>query len=67
MPQQEPPPRAARTESKSRSDGEPSPRAAVRRIASRDLLRGAAEIIVEHEGDQYRPRHTSKGRLILTK
>lgn len=65
MPRQEPPPRVARTESTNRSDGEP--RAAVRRIASRDLLRGAAEIIVEHEGDQYRLRHTSKGRLILTK
>ena len=67
MQRQEPPPRATRTESTNRSDGEPSPRAAVRRIASRDLLRGAAEIIVEHEGEQYRLRHTSKGRSILTK
>ena len=64
MPRQEPPPRA---ESTNASDGEPSPRTTVRRIASRDLLRGAAEIIVEHEGEQYRLRHTSKGRLILTK
>ena len=68
MPRRDPSPPEARTEfSSDASDGEPSPRDTVRRIASRDLLRGADEVIVEHEGDQYRLRHTSKGRLILTK
>ena len=67
MPRRDPSPPAARTESSDASDGEPSPRDTVRRVASSDLLRGADEVIVEHEGDQYRLRHTSKGRLILTK
>lgn len=67
MPRRDPSPRAVRTESSDASDGEPSPRNTVRRVASHDLLKGADEVIVEHEGDQYRLRHTSKGRLILTK
>ncbi len=42
-------------------------RGAIHCIASRDLLDGADEVIVEHNGEHYRLRHTSRGRLILTK
>ncbi|WP_370661573.1 hemin uptake protein HemP [Pelagibius sp. 7325] len=34
---------------------------------SRDLLADAQEVIIVHEGDEYRLRCTSKGKLILTK
>jgi hemin uptake protein HemP len=34
---------------------------------SRDLLGEAQEVIIEHDGDLYRLRCTSKGKLILTK
>lgn len=37
------------------------------RLHSRDLLAGAREVVIEHEGDLYRLRCTSKGKLILTK
>jgi hemin uptake protein HemP len=40
---------------------------AVRRIHSRELLGGAAEIEIEHAGQIYRLRRTSLGKLILTK
>lgn len=39
----------------------------LRRIATRDLLGADREIILEHEGAEYRLRVTSNGRLILTK
>jgi len=38
-----------------------------RRIGSSALFQGAAEIIVTHNGEDYRLRCTSKGKLILTK
>ncbi|MFC7335100.1 hemin uptake protein HemP [Rhodocista pekingensis] len=37
------------------------------RIDSRDLLRGGREIVIVHEGEEYRLRRTSQGKLILTK
>ena len=37
------------------------------RITSEALFGGAREILIEHEGEVYRLRHTSKGKLILTK
>ena len=37
------------------------------KIRSVDILAGAREVLIEHEGDEYRLRHTSKGKLILTK
>lgn len=43
------------------------PKAAPRRLHSRELLADAQEVIIEHEGDDYRLRCTSKGKLILTK
>ena len=42
-------------------------RAAPRRLSSRDLLAEAQEVIIVHEGEEYRLRCTSKGKLILTK
>ena len=38
-----------------------------RSFRSSDIFADAQEIIIEHEGDQYRLRRTSKGKLILTK
>lgn len=39
----------------------------VRRIPVLDLFEGSNELILIHNGDDYRLRITSKGRLILTK
>lgn len=47
--------------------GGPLPSARARRIDSKDLLGGAREIVIDHEGEHYRLRFTSKGKLILTK
>jgi hemin uptake protein HemP len=41
--------------------------APVRRIAVRDLLGGGREAVLLHDGDEYRLRLTSNGKLILTK
>ena len=38
-----------------------------RTLKSADLLGNAQEVIIEHDGDHYRLRCTSKGKLILTK
>ena len=37
------------------------------RFDSRSLLQTAREIIIEHDGTDYRLRLTSNGKLILTK
>lgn len=37
------------------------------RMHSKDLLRTAQEIVIEHAGDEYRLRLTRLGKLILTK
>lgn len=42
-------------------------KAAPRRLLSRDLLGDSREVVIEHDGDLYRLRCTSKGKLILTK
>ena len=39
----------------------------VRKFISEDLLRGEKEIIIEHNNQEYRLRHTKFGKLILTK
>jgi len=36
------------------------------RTTSKELLGGAAEIIIEHQGRDYRLRLTQNGKLILT-
>ena len=38
-----------------------------RLIRSSDLLHGKREVLIEHAGELYSLRHTSKGKLILTK
>ena len=37
-----------------------------RRITSKDLFSGVREVIIEHDGRQYRLRITQNGKLILT-
>ena len=39
----------------------------VKRIAVSDLLNGGREAVLLHDGDEYRLRLTSNGKLILTK
>ena len=38
-----------------------------RRFSSDELLGGQRELVIEHSGEEYRLRITSKGKLILTK
>jgi hemin uptake protein HemP len=40
--------------------------AAPRRICSEDILRGASEIVIDHNGRLYKLRITQNGKLILT-
>jgi hemin uptake protein HemP len=42
------------------------PQAKPARIASRDLLQGRSELIIEHQNREYRLRLTQSGKLILT-
>ncbi len=37
------------------------------RITSDELFSGGKELVIDHAGEEYRLRLTSKGRLILTK
>lgn len=37
------------------------------RIQVADLTKGAREVVLVHEGQEYRLRVTAKGKLILTK
>lgn len=48
---------------------EPAPPEAAprRRIASTELFAGAREVLIDHAGETYTLRHTSLGKLILTK
>ena len=47
----------------SQSGGVPS----IRRLSSEELLLGQRELVIKHNGEEYRLRITSKGKLILTK
>ena len=38
-----------------------------KRINSAELFAGAREVLIDHSGETYRLRHTSQGKLILTK
>ena len=38
-----------------------------RSVVSAELFAGAKEVVIEHEGERYRLRCTSRGKLILTK
>jgi hemin uptake protein HemP len=42
-------------------------RLALPRLILADLLKGGREAIIEHDGQDYRLRLTSNGKLILTK
>ena len=39
----------------------------LRRTSSEALLEGSGKLVIEHEGEEYLLRVTSKGKLILTK
>ena len=41
--------------------------AEARTLSSDELLSGAKEVVIDHQGERYRLRCTSKGKLILTK
>ena len=47
-------------------DMRPASRSAVRRITSAELLGEHGELIIEHDGREYRLRLTQNGKLILT-
>ena len=36
------------------------------RVSSKDLMRNQSELIIEHDGREYRLRITHSGKLILT-
>ena len=40
--------------------------APIKRVRSPDLFAGGAEVLIEHEGREYRLRVTRNGKLILT-
>lgn len=44
-----------------------SAEAHLRRVTSAELIGGARELRIDHAGEEYRLRITSKGKLILTK
>jgi hemin uptake protein HemP len=46
---------------------EPSERGGLRRIESRVLFGGDREVLIVHEGQEYRLRITKADKLILTK
>jgi hemin uptake protein HemP len=50
-----------------RSTASPAVSAPRPRVASTDILRGSAEVEIDHRGTLYRLRVTSLGKLILTK
>lgn len=60
---------AGRTEDigSERQGGDYANKARPARFDSRALLQAAREIIIEHDGTDYRLRLTSNGKLILTK
>jgi hemin uptake protein HemP len=55
---------AAPADSTAISTGNPPPR---RQIRSVELFNGGRELMIEHAGEFYSLRQTSKGKLILTK
>ena len=55
---------AGRNDPTATSMGNPPPR---RQIRSVELFNGGREVLIEHAGELYSLRRTSKGKLILTK
>jgi hemin uptake protein HemP len=58
--------RSAAGERDALEDQPPAPRIEVRRISSLVLLGEQGELIIEHDGRDYRLRLTQNGKLILT-
>ncbi len=50
-----------------RQSGDATGLPGLRTVRSADLFADAREIVIDHCGDRYRLRRTSKGKLILTK
>lgn len=46
---------------------EEPPQKVVRKLSSADLFKNEREIVIQHAGDDYKLRITSKNKLILTK
>ncbi|MFQ5840212.1 MAG: hemin uptake protein HemP [Candidatus Methylomirabilales bacterium] len=55
------------TPQKHEGPGPPVPRPQRRRIHTLDLMQGAREVILLHQGEEYVLRITKTGKLILTK
>ncbi len=47
--------------------GAPQPGCASKTVNAEQLFAGTIEIVISHNGERYRLRRTSKGKLILTK
>jgi hemin uptake protein HemP len=47
-------------------DGPDAAPSGQRRVRSEDLLKGGVELLIEHQGREYRLRVTQNGKLILT-
>jgi hemin uptake protein HemP len=47
-------------------DNSAPPSGGPRRVRSEELLRGGVELLIEHQGREYRLRVTQNGKLILT-
>jgi hemin uptake protein HemP len=45
----------------------PQPREPLHTVRSEDLLQGAQEVLILHNGETYRLRKTKAGKLILNK
>lgn len=50
-----------------RQSSDPAPPKQAVPVPSKDLLHGARELLIEHEGEIYRLRVTRNGKLILHK
>jgi len=48
------------------ADDAVSPSSGPRRVRSEELLKGGVELLIEHQGREYRLRVTQNGKLILT-
>ena len=57
---------AAEQPSKPENDDSPAPKT-LQRTSFESLAQGANEVIIEHQGEEYRLRLTRNGRLILNK
>jgi hemin uptake protein HemP len=58
--------RSAAAERGPLDDATSAPATAIRRVSSLELLGPKGELIIQHEGREYRLRLTQNGKLILT-